>query len=170
LPLVRELDEIQVCSREFDHAERLAGQCPKARAQRNLEDAVRCSDMVCLATDSPTPVIEAEWVKPGAHVSSVGYNPPQGELPPKLAREQRLFVETSDAFASPPVGCAELKDIDASHGTPLGDVVNNPRKGRQNPQEITVFKAMGIAMEDMAAANLVYRNALRSGVTSHIDW
>lgn len=170
LPLIRDFDEIHVCSLAFDHAERLARLHPKAHAVRSVEEAVRRSDAVCLTTHSPTPVIQADWVKPGAHVSSVGYCPPQGELPPALARAHRLFVETGDAFAPPPVGCAELKDINPAHGTALGRVVNDPQKGRKSGQEITIFKAMGIAMEDMVAANLVYRNALRAGVSSQIEW
>src|SRR5438309_10631914 len=91
LPLVRDLDDIQICSLEFEHAERLARLHPKARAVRQFEDAIRRSDIVCLATHSPTPVIEAEWVKAGTHVSSVGYHPPLGELPVALARQDRLF-------------------------------------------------------------------------------
>jgi ornithine cyclodeaminase/alanine dehydrogenase-like protein (mu-crystallin family) len=170
LPLVRDLDEIQICALEVDHAERLARLHPKAIAVPSVEDAVRRSDLVCLATHAPAPVIEAGWVKPGAHVSSVGYHPPDGELPRALAREQRLFVETLDAFAAPPVGCAELNGVDASRATTLGDVVNDAARGRSSATEITVYKAMGIAMEDMVAANLAYRAALRShgGVT--IEW
>jgi alanine dehydrogenase len=170
LPLVRDLDEIQICSLEFEHAERLASLHPKAHAVRSVEDAVRCSDTVCLATHSATPVIDAAWVKPGTHVSSVGYHPPIGELPAALARERRLFVETLDAFAAPPVGCAELNGIDASRGTTLGDVVNDPMRGRSGGADITVYKAMGIAMEDMVAANLAYREARRSGGGLSIDW
>jgi ornithine cyclodeaminase/alanine dehydrogenase-like protein (mu-crystallin family) len=170
LPLVRDLDDIQICSLEFEHADRLARLHPNAHAERDIERAIRRSDIVCLATHSPTPVIEADWVKPGTHVSSVGYHPPLGELPVALARESRLFVETMDAFAAPPVGCAELKDIDRSNAATLGDVVNDRRRGRSSESEITAYKAMGIAMEDMVAANLAYRSAQRSGGGRSIDW
>jgi ornithine cyclodeaminase/alanine dehydrogenase-like protein (mu-crystallin family) len=163
LPLVRDFEEILVCSLEFAHAERLADLNPRARAVRDVKAAVERSDAVCLATDSATPVIDAAWVKKGTHVSSVGYHPPNGELPRALARDHRLFVETMDAFAPPPVGCAELGGIDPARGTPLGAVVNDQRKGRANASEITVYKAMGIAMEDMVAANLAYRTARRRG-------
>lgn len=166
LPLVRPLDEIQICSLEFDHAERMARLHPRATAVRDVEAAVRRSDLVCLATHSATPVIDAAWVKPGSHVSSVGYHPPDGELPRDLARRHRLFVEAMDAFAAPQVGCAELT---GQHGTVLGEVVNDPGKGRANATEITVYKAMGIAMEDMVAANLAYRAARRSGAGASID-
>jgi alanine dehydrogenase len=169
LPLIREFDEIQVCSLIFEHAERLAQQHPRAQAVRDVEDAVRRSDVVCLATHSATPVINAEWMKPGTHVSSVGYFPPQGELPRTLAERHRLFVETGHAFAPPPVGCAELSGIDAKRGTPLGEVVNNQRLGRTTSSEITVYKAMGIAMEDMVAANLAYRHAVRNRVGTSVE-
>lgn len=170
LPLIRDFDEILVYSLEFDHAERLAGLHPTARAVKDLAESVGRSDVICLTTDSPRPVISAEWVKPGTHLSSVGYHPPQGELPRELAQKHRLFVEALDAFAPAPVGCAELTGIESSRGTSLGEVVNDRRKGRRDDQEITVYKAMGIAMEDMIAANLVYRNALASGGGSHMDW
>jgi ornithine cyclodeaminase/alanine dehydrogenase-like protein (mu-crystallin family) len=169
LPLIREFDEIQICSLIFEHAQRLAEQHARGRALRDVEAAVRRSDVVCLATHSATPVIAAEWVKPGTHVSSVGYFPPQGELPRSVAERHRLFVETRDAFASPPVGCAELSGIDAKRGTPLGEVVNDRCLGRTNSSEITVYKAMGIAMEDMVAANLAYREAVRNRVGTFVE-
>jgi alanine dehydrogenase len=170
LPLVRDLDEIQICSLELEHAERLARLSTEANAVRDVEHAIRRSDIVCLATDSPTPVINAAWVKPGTHVSSVGYHPPAGELPTALARDNRVFVETMDAFAPPPVGCAELTDVGLSRAATLGDVVNDPERGRRDESETTVYKAMGIAMEDMVAANLVYRAAQRSGAGVTVDW
>ena len=170
LPLVRDLEEIQIASLEFEHAEHLARLDPKARAVRDLEQAVRRSDIVCLTTHSATPVIEAAWVRPGTHISSVGYHPPIGELPPALARENRVFVETMDAFAAPPVGCAELKDADPSNAATLGDVVNDPGRGRGRESEITVYKAMGVAMEDMVAANLAYRAAQRGGAGASMEW
>jgi ornithine cyclodeaminase/alanine dehydrogenase-like protein (mu-crystallin family) len=169
LPLVRELDEIQICSLEFDHAERMAQLHPKARAERDVRRAIERSDLVCLATHSAWPVIDAQWVKPGTHLSSVGYHPPECELPPALARDHRLFVETADAFAPAPVGCSELRGLSASSAATLGDVVNDPRRGRKDAAEITVYKAMGIAMEDMVAANLAFRRAQRSGLGATIE-
>jgi ornithine cyclodeaminase/alanine dehydrogenase-like protein (mu-crystallin family) len=162
LPLVRDFDEIQICSVEFEHAERLARLHPKARAVRDARAAIQRSDVVCLATHAAAPVIEADWVQGGTHLSSVGYHPPDGELPRTLARDHRLFVETLDAFEPPPVGCAELRDVDRARGTALGDVINDCRKGRASDSDITIYKAMGVAMEDMVAANLAYRTAQRS--------
>jgi len=169
LPLVRDLDAIQIASLDFGHAERLARLHPKAHAVRDVEQAVRRSDIVCLTTHSAAAVIEADWVKRGTHVSSVGYHPPLGELPPALARQSRLFVETLDAFQPPPVGCAELSGVTAATAATLGDVVNDPRRGRAHASDVTVYKAMGIAMEDMVAANLAYRSAKRLGAATTVD-
>ena len=169
LPLVHDLDEIQICSLEFDHAERMARLHPKAHAVADVRHAIQRSDVVCLTTHSARPVIEPQWVKPGTHVSSVGYHPPEGELPPALARDHRLFVETEDAFAPAPVGCSELRGLNASNGTTIGAVVNDPRRGRTASSEITVYKAMGIAMEDMVAANLAFRSAQRAGLGTTIE-
>lgn len=163
LPLVRDFKEIRVASLHAEDAERLAAQHPRAHAVTDVEAAVRCSDVVCLATHSYEPVIARAWLRPGTHVSSVGYAPPRGELPGELTREAALFVETLDAFQPPPVGCAELAGLDSAAGTPLGEVLTGRREGRVSDSQITVYKAMGIAMEDMVAAHLAFESAKRAG-------
>jgi len=170
LPLIREFECLNVCSLYFEDAEQVAARYPLARATRDVEAAVRESDIVCLATHSATPVIEASWLKPGSHVTSVGYHPPAGELPTSLARDRRLFVETPDAFEPPPVGCAELADVDRDRATTLGAVALGKAPGRLNESEITVYKAMGIAMEDLVAANLAYQRARREHGGGVMDW
>jgi ornithine cyclodeaminase/alanine dehydrogenase-like protein (mu-crystallin family) len=170
LPLIRELAHINVCSLRFEDARKLAALSPMARATADVESAVRESDIVCLAAHSPTPVIEPEWVKPGAHVSSVGYCPPEGELPRRLAREPRVFVETLDAYRPTPVGCGELAGLDPATGTTLGAVALGRKPGRVSDTEITVYKAMGVAMEDMVAANLAYQRARRERGGGVMAW
>jgi alanine dehydrogenase len=169
LPLVRPFDEILIYSKSQEDARLLAERHPSARAVTDLEEAVRSSDVVCLCTSAPEPVIRSGWVRPGTHVSSVGYAPPRGELDPALAAEQSLFVETRLAFAPTPVGCAELAGLDPASGTELGEVIQGRRPGRETAQEITVYKAMGHAMEDMVAADLVYRAARAAGAGTALD-
>jgi ornithine cyclodeaminase/alanine dehydrogenase-like protein (mu-crystallin family) len=169
LPLVRRLERINICSLHFEDALKLASRSEIARATADVEAAVRESEIVCLATHSPTPVIQPDWVQPGTHVTSVGYHPPDGELPTELAGG-RLFVETLDAFRPTPVGCGELAGLAPSTGTTLGAVALGRKTGRLNDGEITVYKAMGIAMEDMVAANLAYRRAKRGGGGSVMAW
>lgn len=164
LPLVRDFTEIRVVSKEFADAQALAAQHPGVVAVSDLEAAVRSSDVVCLATHSYQPVISAEWVRPGTHVSSVGVAPPGGELPVELVGRASLFVETRDAFAPTPVGSCELNGFDPQTGTELGEMLLGERPGRTSADQITVYKAMGVAMEDMVAADLAYREAVRRGL------
>lgn len=168
LPLVRDFAEIRIASLHPEDAERLARRHPRARAVTDLEAAVRSSDVVCLASHSYEPVIESRWVRPGTHVSSVGYAPPKGEMPVDLVRRAALFVETRDAFRAPPVGCAELAGLDPVAGTELGEALSGRKPGRACDDQITAYKAMGTAMEDMVAAQLVYERAKAQGAGHHL--
>lgn len=163
LPLVREFDEILISSLHHDDAEKLAAQHPKAKAVTDLRNATERSDVVCLASHSYDPVIEASWVSPGTHVTSIGYAPPGGELPVELARCAKLYVEDAAAFEAPPVGCGELQGRSMADAIRLGDALIGTAPLRERDNEITVYKAMGIAMEDLVAAELAYRRALQSG-------
>ena len=119
---------------------------------------------VCRTRSDSRPSIRAEWIRPGTHVSSVGYKPPSGELPRELLGAARLFVETRTASAPTPVGCAELQGLDPSASTELGEVVQSTRPGRHDAEEITVYKAMGHVIEDMIAAEIAVRTARERGV------
>jgi alanine dehydrogenase len=169
LPLVRDFQEIRVFSKDFADAQALASHHSNITAVEDLEAAVRASDVVCLATHSYVPVISAEWVQPGTHVSSVGVAPPGGELPIDLIARGNLFVETRDSFSPTPVGCCELANIDPEAGTDLGAMLLGLRPGRTSDQQITIYKAMGVAMEDMVAADLAYREAKRLGAGQAIS-
>lgn len=163
LPRVRQFSEIRVASHHFAHAERLAAADTRAHAVETAEEAVRGADVVCLCTNSGEPVISLDWLAPGTHVTSVGYAPPGGELDTRVIEHGRLFVETRLAFEPPPVGCGELAGFASSIGTELGDVILGRGLGRQSQDELTVYKAMGHACEDMAAASLVYHRAKQEG-------
>lgn len=163
LPMVRPLERINVCSLVHDDAVRLAATSPVAEARPDLAAAIMESDVVCLATHSPSPVIDAAWVRPGTHVTSVGYHPPDGELPRDLLDVSRLFVESCEAFVPAPVGCSELDRADRTRAATIGQVVLDPDRGRRFGDEITVYKAMGIALEDLVAANLAYHAAVAAG-------
>jgi alanine dehydrogenase len=166
IPLVRGIDEIHVSSLRLEDAERLAERDRRAVAVPigELEAAVRSSAIVCLCTHSGEAVIDAEWIGAGTHVTSVGYKEPHGELPGDLLERGRLFVETRLAFEPTPAGCYELQARDPALGTELGEVLNGDRPGRTSADEITIYKAMGHAIEDLVAAELALRAALRTGV------
>jgi ornithine cyclodeaminase len=128
-------------------------------------------DLVVIATLSTTPVVHDEWVKRGAHVVSVGAcRPDQREMAPALTARARLFVDSrSGALAESGdvvMGIAEGR-FDAGHiAGELGEVVLGRIPGRQSDEQITIFKSLGMAVEDVAAAELVYRRALERGVGS----
>jgi ornithine cyclodeaminase/alanine dehydrogenase-like protein (mu-crystallin family) len=163
LTAVRDLDEIRVASRSPADARALAD-AHGAHAADGIEAAVRGADVVCLCTSAREPVLARDWLGAGVHVSSVGYAPPGGELDPWLARTGRLLVETRDAFAPPPAGCAELAGIDPASAAELGEVVMGERIARASDDELTVFKSMGTVVEDVAAAGVVLRRAAELGV------
>jgi ornithine cyclodeaminase/alanine dehydrogenase-like protein (mu-crystallin family) len=158
-PLVRDFEEIRIASLFPTDAERVAASHPRARAMP-VQEAVTGADVVALATHAAAPVIDPAWIAAGTHVSSVGYRPPDGELPRDLPG--RLFVETRLAFEPVPVGCAELAGIDPSSATELGEVLLGTRPGRESAAEITIYKAMGHVIEDIVAAELVVAGARRT--------
>jgi alanine dehydrogenase len=169
IPRVRQIEEIRVASAFLEETVALAALDPRARIALSIDEAVRGADIVALCTSSGAPVIEPGWVSPGTHVTSVGYHPPVGELPPALAAASRLFVETRRAFEPTPVGCGELAGLDPATGTELGEVVLGRRPERTSPDEITVYKAMGHAVEDLAAAALVYERAKAEGTGVRLE-
>jgi ornithine cyclodeaminase/alanine dehydrogenase-like protein (mu-crystallin family) len=163
LSRVRDFHEVRIASRNRDHAEALASTLGSARAMTTFEEAVRGADVVCCCTDAAEPVIAFDWLRPGAHVTSVGANVAGPELDAETVRRGRLFVESRVAFSPPPAGSAELGGLDPAAATELGEVLSGTAPGRGSDDEITVYKSMGHAAEDAAAARLVYERALREG-------
>jgi alanine dehydrogenase len=158
-----DLEEIRIAARNPARAASLADGVPGTTASASVEDAVRGADIVALCTASPVAVLEPAWLAPGAHVSSVGCAPPEGELGPVLARTGRLFVESLDALRPPPVGAPDLRDIGVEGVTLLGKVLVGADGGRRSRDELTVFKASGHALEDVAMAAALYRAGLDQG-------
>lgn len=164
LPLVRDVQKLRIWSRTPASAERVARASDvSATVLPTAREAVEGADIVCLCTTAQEPPVLADWIAPGTHVTSVGYHPPGGELDPHLIPRGHLFVESRLAFEPPPVGCWELQGIDPEFGTELGEVVTGARPGRESPEQITIYKSMGHAMEDVVTASLVYQAALAKG-------
>jgi ornithine cyclodeaminase/alanine dehydrogenase-like protein (mu-crystallin family) len=147
-PRVREFAEIRVAGRG------------------EYEDAVRGADVVHGTTHSPDPVVLADWLAPGAHVSSVGYNAPGSEIDPEIVtRADVVCVESREsAFAPLPAGAPELGALDPEQTVELGELVAGTRVGRTAAGQITLYKSVGIAIQDLAAAALVLAAAKERGV------
>jgi alanine dehydrogenase len=162
------ITEIRIYARRHAQAKAIADETPRATPVTDLEGAVRTSDIVCLTTSSTTPVIEDAWIKPGTHVTSVGFAPPGSEVPAGLIGRARICVETRNAFSPAPVGCAELAGRGSSSAVELGEVLAGTKPGRTDDEEVTLYKSMGNAMEDMVVANLVYETALAVGAGTEL--
>jgi ornithine cyclodeaminase/alanine dehydrogenase-like protein (mu-crystallin family) len=156
-------NEVRIASRDHDHAEALASRNSMARAMRSFEDAVRGADVVCCCTSAAEPVLRYDWLGAGTHVTSVGANLEGPELDAQTIRKGHLFVESRVAFEPPPAGATELAGLDPSVAAELGEVLSGVEPGRASDLEITVYKSMGHAVEDAAAAWLVYQRAITRG-------
>jgi ornithine cyclodeaminase/alanine dehydrogenase-like protein (mu-crystallin family) len=161
---IRDFEEIRIVSRDAGKAAALAERHPRARAVTSFEEAVRGAGVVACCTDAREPVIRREWLSPGAHVSSVGgtFGP---ELDQATLSEASVFVEWRGAATNPPpAGAHELQGFDLDRLTEMGEVLSGTRPGRRTTDELTVYKSTGHAVEDVAAARLVYDRARAEGV------
>jgi ornithine cyclodeaminase/alanine dehydrogenase-like protein (mu-crystallin family) len=153
LRLVREFREVRVWS---PHNAAAFAQRFGVRLARSAEEAVRGADVVAVATTSRTPVLSGEWLSPGVHINAVGApRPGWRELDDAVLRRSKLYVESREAASR------ESGDVIAAGGifAELGEVIGGAKPGRQSAEEITLFKSVGVAVEDIASAELVYREA-----------
>ena len=139
-------------------------------------EAVVGADIIALVTSSPTPVLDNGWVKPGAHVISVGAcRPTQREMDPALVARARLFVdsrtaalvESGDVVLGIQEGRFGADHIVAELGELLADETA-PR--RRSDTEVTIFKSLGLAVEDVTAADLAYRRAVERNVGQELEF
>lgn len=179
---VRRFARVIVASRDRAKAERLAAEeqaaAPVVGATADIESAVREADVVCLCTHSAEPVIRRAWLRDGAHVNSVGYNTAGREVDADTVVDALVVVESrAAALAPPPAGANDIawpiRDgrITEEHvHAELGELVAGTRPGRSNAQQLTLYKSVGVAVEDAAAAGLVLRLARERGAGHEIDF
>ncbi len=153
LRLVRDFRDVRVWSprNAAAFAERFG-----VKAAASAEEAVRGADVVVVATMSMAPVLFGTWLSPGTHINAVGApRPTWRELDDETLRRSRIYVDSRDA------ALVESGDVIAAGHVfaELGEVVAGTRPGRTRVDEITLFKSVGVAVEDIVAADLVYRKA-----------
>jgi len=113
-------------------------------------------------------VIRMAWVRPGTHLNSIGLNPRGQEL--DVTADALVAVESrSSAFAAPPAGANELRGLAPASAVELGELLCGARMGRTSREQITVYKSVGVAAEDAAAAALVVRRARERGIGRTIE-
>ena len=157
---------VVVAGRNPAKAARLAAEIGGRAA--GIDEAVRSADVICAATHAAEPVIRMEWLRPGTHLNSIGLNPQGREL--DGTADALVAVESrASAFAAPPAGANELRGLAPARAVELGELLSGTRVGRTSREQITVYKSVGVAAEDAAAAALVVRRARERGIGRTID-
>jgi len=164
---VRDFDRVVVWSRT-------PGRMPELEEAATAEEAVRDADVVVTATSAAEPILERSWLKTGAHVNAVGSSiPTTRELDTATMRDAALFVdrrestvnEAGDFLFPQREGAIGPEHIRAE----LGELLIGAAEGRRSPEELTVFKSLGLAVEDLAAAEHVLRRAEAEGVGTLVE-
>lgn len=177
--LVRTLRRVRVWSRSRERASQFADRARErfgihVEAVPDAEVAVRDADIVCTVTASREPVLRGEWLSSGVHVNAVGAALASArELDTEAVRRARLYVDRRES------ALAEAGDvlipisegvIGASHIVgELGEVLTGAVPGRQSPDDVTLFKSLGIAIEDVAAARRIHEKAVQTGAGTWVS-
>ena len=154
LRLVRNFREVRVWSPRRAKA---FAQEHGVDAAASAEEAVRGADVVVTATTSPTPVLLGEWLSPGVHINAVGApRPDWRELDDEVLRRSRVYVDSREAAQKESGDVIAAGEVLAE----IGEVAAGTKPGRRSAEGATLFKSLGLAVEDVATAELVYRKAL----------
>ena len=177
LACVRRLAEVRVWSPTESHRSAFVRGAlrdgMRIRAVGSVRDAVEGADLIVVATSSTTPVLENAWVRDSAHICAVGAcRPTHRELDAALVARSRLFVDsTIGALAEAGDIVMAIQDgaITPTHiAGELGALASGAVAGRQHPGQVTLFKSLGMAVEDVAAARLAYTRARARGVGTEL--
>ncbi len=153
LRLVRAFREIRVWSPR--NARAFARQLG-VHAADSAAEAVRGADVVVVATTSRVPVLFGQWLSPGTHINAVGApRPTWRELDDEILRTARIYVESREAATRESGDIIAAGRVDAE----IGEVMTGAMRGRESAGELTLFKSVGVAVEDVVTADLVYRKA-----------
>jgi ornithine cyclodeaminase len=179
LERVFELSEVRVWSPTPEHQTAFIEEMESSTAARlvgvdSAEQACLAADLVVLATSAREPVVQSEWVKAGAHVISVGAcRPDQREMDPALVSRGRLFVDSRAAAlveSGDVVMAIAERRFTASHIVgELGELLEGKVEGRRSPRDVTIFKSLGLAVEDVMAADLAYRQAVAQDLGRELE-
>ena len=140
----------------------------------SAEEAVHNADLVVTATTAKEPVVKSEWMKPGIHINAVGsHRPDAREIDGATLARSKIVVDSREAIMAE---CGDIllalkdKAIDESHiHGEIGEILAGTKAGRESSGEVTLYKSVGIAIQDVAVANLVYRKALERGTGTTVE-
>ncbi len=135
------------------------------------EDVLRGADIVCTCTSAREPILQREWLQAGTHVNAVGSSVPTvRELDSETMAASSLFVDRRESAVNE-AGDLLLGGLEGGHiRAELGEVLIGAHPGRESGDELTVFKSLGLAVEDLAAAELIVRKAREQGIGVEVDF
>jgi ornithine cyclodeaminase len=176
---VRPIKRVLVWSRTFENAQKVAEVARRdygveAVAARTGAEAVQDADIICAVTSSNDPVLYGDWVKPGAHINAVGVSQPHArELDTAIVKKSRLYADRRESALKEP-GDILIPLREGAIGPEhilgeIGEVLIGKVAGRQGAQDITLFKSLGLAIEDLASAKYVYEQAVKQGVGTQVE-
>lgn len=177
ISVVRKLSEVLVNSRDSKKCEefcaRLSGKTG-LRVKPATPREAAAADVVVTATTSKNPVLDGDWVKKGAHVNGIGSHAPAArELDDKIVASARVVVDSLEANLKEAgdflIPMAEGKFAKERIYAELGDVVLGKKNGRESEEEITLFKSVGLAIEDVSTASAAYERAKALGVGREVE-
>ncbi|HZT44974.1 MAG TPA: ornithine cyclodeaminase family protein [Gaiellaceae bacterium] len=171
----RPFEEIRISARTRESAERLAAEWPSARALETNEEAVRGADVICTVTQSAEPVLRADWLTPGAHVNAVGACfPHTRELDAETVARSSFFTDRRESCENEAgdyvIAKQEGAIADGHIKAELGEVLAGTAAGRSSQDELTVFESLGLAVEDLAAAEYLLRRAQETGRGTTVEF
>ncbi|HLW77486.1 MAG TPA: ornithine cyclodeaminase family protein [Bryobacteraceae bacterium] len=162
LNCVCKFDEIRVWSPTLENSRKFAAETGSI-VKASAEEAARGADVIALVTASSTPVVHGDWIKPGTHVIAVGAcRPTEREMDSALVARARLFVDSRAAAlkeAGDIVIPIQEGRITADH---IVAELGESTAARQSREEVTIFKSLGLAVEDVASAHLAATRARRN--------
>ena len=169
ISLVRDLSEIRLWSRTLQSAEALArdvsrNQNVSIKIVQTARDAVAGADIICTVTTANEPILHGAWVKPGAHVNVVGSSGPgPAEIDQELVAKSRFIADHREHVLAHGAEFLRAKQAgainDAHVVAEIGDVLSGAKPGRTSPDEITLYKSLGHAVQDIAVTAWLYENA-----------
>jgi ornithine cyclodeaminase/alanine dehydrogenase-like protein (mu-crystallin family) len=177
---VRGIKRARVASKRFEHAQRFAREmAPRfsfpIEVVKDAEQAVREADIIVTATPAADPIVRREWIQPGAHINAVGSSiPDRREIDSATMAASRLFVDRRESALNEAgdylLACSEGA-IGPDHILgEIGELLTGQCTGRRGDDDITIFKSLGIAIEDLAAADYLYLKAKKAGTGTWIDF
>ena len=166
--------ELRIWSRTHEHAVGLALQC-RGVACEAIDEALSGADVVCTTTSAREPIVQREWLAPGAHVNAVGSSVPSArELDAATVSAASLFVDRRESTLNESgdyLGAVSEAGIGPDHiRAELGEVLTGAHPGRTADDELTLFKSLGLAVEDLAAAELCLARARERGLGTEIEF